>query len=134
MCVLCVYVRVSGRLSESASVRVIILSQLNFFHHINFIRSPITVVQVLYMEGSTSNHLYMSLEFGALYQIASRTMDNSMAPRTTAFLGIAQVLNGTGTCRFLNLKSLHVLTANHFTHAPMNQDAINLLNTLALKY
>ena len=61
-------------------------------------------------------------------------MDNSMAPHTTAFLGIAQVLNGTGTYRFLNLKSLNVLTANHFTHAPMNQDAINLLNALALKY
>ena len=56
-----------------------------------------------------------------------------MAPRTTAFLGIAQVLNDTGTCRFLNLKSLHVLTANHFTHAPMNHDAINLFNALVLQ-
>ena len=85
------------------------------------------------MEGRTPNHLDMSMEFGALYQIASRTMDNSMAPRTTASIGIAQVLNGTGTCRFLNLKSLQVLTANHFTHVPMNQDAINILNALALK-
>ena len=85
------------------------------------------------MEGRTPNHTDMSLEFGALYQIASRTMDNSMAPRTTASIGIAQVFNGTGTCRFLNLKSLQVLTANHFTHVPMNQDAINILNALALK-
>ena len=37
------------------------------------------------IEGRTPHHLDMSLEFGALYQIASRTMDNSMAPRTTAF-------------------------------------------------
>ena len=44
-------------------------------------------------------------------------------------IGIAQISNGTGTCKFMALKPPYsVVTANHFKHVPMNQDVIRPLN------
>ena len=84
------------------------------------------------MEGRTPTDKDTNMEFGALYQVSSRTMDNSMDSRTIAAIGIAQVPNGTETCRFMTLlKPYAVITANHFVHVPMNQDVIDLLNEMA---
>ena len=84
------------------------------------------------MEGRTPTDKDTNMEFGALYQVSSRTMDNSMDSRTIAAIGIAQVPNGTGTCRFMTLRKPYaVITANHFVHVPMNQDVIDLLNEMA---
>ena len=69
-----------------------------------------------------------NLEFGALYEVTSRTSNNSMDPRTTAAIGIAQTPNGTGTCQFLSLGTWTVFSANHFRQLPMTSDTIARLN------
>ena len=84
------------------------------------------------LEGRTPNDKDTNMEFGALYQVSSRTMDNSMESRTIAAIGIAQIPNGTGTCKFMTLrKPWAIITANHFVHVPMNKDVIDLLNEMA---
>ena len=73
------------------------------------------------------------LEFGALYEVTSRTGDNTMAPRTISALGLAQTPNGTGTCQFLNIGSWTIFSANHFKQVPMTSEIISILNSYAVK-
>ena len=84
------------------------------------------------LEGRTPNDKDTNMEFGALYQVSSRIMDNSMDSRTIAAIGIVQIPDGTGTCKFMTLrKPWAIITANHFVHVPMNKDVIDLLNEMA---
>ena len=88
--------------------------------------------QILYNRPVNANR-DAHLEFGALYEVTSRTGDNSMAPRTIGAIGLAQTPNGTGTCQFLNLGSWTLFSANHFKQVPMTPDVISLLNSYADK-
>ena len=71
------------------------------------------------------------LEFGALYEVTSRTGDNTMAFRTITSIGLAQTPNGTGTCQFFNIGAGTIFSANHFKQVPMTADIISRLNALA---
>ena len=71
------------------------------------------------------------LEFGALYEVTSRTGDNTMAFRTISAIGLAQTPNGTGTCQFYNIGAGTIFAANHFKQVPMTADIISRLNALA---
>lgn len=71
------------------------------------------------------------LEFGALYEVTSRTGDNTMAFRTITAIGLAQTPNGTGTCQFYNIGAATIFAANHFKQVPMTADIISRLNVLA---
>ena len=84
------------------------------------------------LEGRTPSDIDTHLEFGAYYHVAARVMDNSMDSRSMSAIGIAQIPNGTGTCKFMALKPPYsIITANHFKHVPMNQDVIHTLNEVA---
>ena len=71
------------------------------------------------------------LTFGAMYHVTSRDRAHSMAPRTVAAIGVAQIPNGTGTCSFYTLHNHTVISANHFTAVPMTPDMITYMNRLA---
>lgn len=71
------------------------------------------------------------LTFGAMYHVTCRDRAHSMAPRTVAAIGIAQVPNGTGTCSFFTIHNHTIISANHFTAVPMTPDMIHHINRLA---
>ena len=50
------------------------------------------------------------LEFGAHYHVAARVMDISMDSRSMSAIGIAQISNGSGTCKFMALKPPYLLS------------------------
>ena len=69
--------------------------------------------------------------FGAVYHVTSRESSNSMQPRSIVAIGVAQILNGTGTCSFFAIHNQAIITANHFTMVPMTPDVIAHMNRLA---
>jgi hypothetical protein len=71
------------------------------------------------------------LTFGAMYHITCRERSHSMAPRTVAAIGVAQIPNGTGTCSFYAIHNGSIINANHFTEVPMTPDMIRHMNRLA---
>ena len=84
------------------------------------------------LEGRTPSDIDTHLEFGAYYHVSARIMNNSMESRTMSATGIAQIPNGTSSCKFMILKSPYsIITANQFIHVLINQDVINALNELA---
>ena len=46
-------------------------------------------------------------------------MSNSIEARTSCFIALGQIHNGTGTCRFLSIHTGEPFTANHFTVLPI---------------
>ena len=71
------------------------------------------------------------LDFGAQYEVTSRSTNITMEPRTVSAIGIAQTPNGTGTCQFYYLTTRGIFHANHFRQVPMTDATISHLNSLA---
>ena len=74
-----------------------------------------------------------NLEGGGYYQVTNKNGNNTTLPRTDGAIGIGQVPNGTGTCRFIKLSNGEVFSSNHFTHLPMPEEVKAALNALASK-
>jgi Reverse transcriptase (RNA-dependent DNA polymerase) len=71
------------------------------------------------------------LTFGEMYHVTCRERSHSMAPRTVAAIGVAQIPNGSGTCSFYAIHNGTIISANHFTAVPMTPDMIRHMNRLA---
>ena len=71
------------------------------------------------------------LTFGGMYHVTCRERPHSMAPRTVAAIGVAQIPNGTGTCSFYTIHNHTIINANHFQAVPLTPDMISHLNRLA---
>lgn len=74
-----------------------------------------------------------NLEFGCHYQYTARDPDNTMTPRTYGAIGVAQIPNGTGTCKLYSLHTRKIISANHFKEIPMSEELIAHMNALAAK-
>ena len=73
------------------------------------------------------------IEFGSYCQVSDAKMSNSMEARTLGSIALGQIHNGTGTCKFLSLRTGKPFTANHFTVLLITDEVVEHLNNMAKK-
>ena len=106
-----------------------VASRMNMFPSSNR-TDRLSAFQIIYNRAADARR-DCHLTFGAMYHVTCRDRAHTMAPRTVAAIGVAQIPNGTGTCSFYTIDKHTIINANHFTAVPMTRDMIAHLNRLA---
>lgn len=75
----------------------------------------------------------LRISFGEYVQAHEMDTDNSMRPRTRGCIALLPVGNREGSVRFMDLKTLRVITRDSWTSVPITDEIVEFINDLSNK-